>query len=81
MLTEVQAQFPEDSDLYTTLGSALLAGRQYGEAVQAFVLAVRFDPRSSPKERRTSTRPTRRSEIMLWPSNIFRKLWISIRST
>jgi hypothetical protein len=50
MLTEVQAQFPEDSEMYTTLGSALLAGRQYSEAVQAFALAVRFDPKSSPKE-------------------------------
>jgi Flp pilus assembly protein TadD len=36
--------------MYTTLGSALLAGQQYGEAVQAFALAVRFDPKSSPKE-------------------------------
>jgi tetratricopeptide (TPR) repeat protein len=50
MLTEVQAEFPEDSEMYTTLGSALLAGQQYGEAVQAFALAVRFDPKSSPKE-------------------------------
>jgi hypothetical protein len=50
MLTEVQAQFPQDSELFTTMGSALLAGRQYGEAVQAFDLAVRFDPTSSPKE-------------------------------
>jgi tetratricopeptide (TPR) repeat protein len=50
MLTEVQQQFPQDSELFTTLGSALFAGRQYGEAVQAYDLAVRFDPRSSPKE-------------------------------
>ncbi len=50
MLTEVQAQFSQDSDMYTTMGSALLAGRQYGEAVEAFKLAVRFDPKSSPKE-------------------------------
>lgn len=50
MLTEVQAQFPQDSEMYATIGSALLAGRQYGEAVQAFELAVRFDPNSSPKE-------------------------------
>ena len=32
------------------LGTALIAGQQYGEAVQAFALAVRFDPPSSPKE-------------------------------
>jgi hypothetical protein len=50
MLTEVQSQFSEDSDMYTTMGTALLAGRQYGEAVEAFKLAVRFDAKSSPKE-------------------------------
>jgi tetratricopeptide (TPR) repeat protein len=50
MLTEVQAQFSQDSDMYTTMGSALLAGRQFGEAVEAFALAVRLDPKSSPKE-------------------------------
>ena len=32
------------------LGSALLAGRQYAEAVEAFALATRLDPTSSPKE-------------------------------
>jgi tetratricopeptide (TPR) repeat protein len=36
--------------MFTTIGSALLAGRQYAEAVQAFELAVRFDSKSSPKE-------------------------------
>ena len=36
--------------MFTTMGSALFAGRQYGEALQAFELAVRFDPTSSPKE-------------------------------
>jgi Flp pilus assembly protein TadD len=50
MLTEVQAQFSQDSDMYTTMGSALLIGRQYAEAVEAFALAVRLDPTSSPKE-------------------------------
>jgi tetratricopeptide (TPR) repeat protein len=50
MLTEVQAQFSQDSDMYTTMGSALLIGRQYAEAVQAFALAVRLDPTSSTKE-------------------------------
>jgi hypothetical protein len=50
MLTEVQAQFPQDSEMFNTMGSALLAGRKYDEAVQAFALAVRFDPVSSPKE-------------------------------
>ncbi len=50
MLTQVQGDFPEDSDLFNTMGSALLIGRQFGEAVQAFELAVRFDPGSSAKE-------------------------------
>jgi hypothetical protein len=50
MLTEVQQQFPEDSEMYNTMGNALFVGRQYGEAVQAFELAVRHDPTSSPKE-------------------------------
>ena len=49
-LTTVQQQFPQDSELYNMLGTALIAGQQYGEAVQAFALAVRFDPTSSPKE-------------------------------
>ena len=50
MLTEVQAEFTQDSEMFNTMGSALLAGRKYDEAVQAFALAVRFDPASSPKE-------------------------------
>jgi tetratricopeptide (TPR) repeat protein len=49
-LTKVQQQFPQDPELYNMLGTALLAGQQYGEAVQAFALAVRLDPTSSPKE-------------------------------
>jgi hypothetical protein len=49
-LTTMQQQFPQDSELYNMLGTALIAGQQYGEAVQAFALAVRFDPTSSPKE-------------------------------
>jgi hypothetical protein len=49
-LTTVQQQFPQDPELYNMLGTALVAGQQYGEAVEAFALAVRFDPASSPKE-------------------------------
>jgi tetratricopeptide repeat protein len=49
-LTAVQQQFPQDSEMYNMFGAALIAGRQYNEAVQAFMLAVRFDPSSSPKE-------------------------------
>jgi Tetratricopeptide repeat len=50
MLTQVQQQFAKDSEMYNTIGSALFAGQQYGEAMQAFELAVRYDPKSSPKE-------------------------------
>jgi hypothetical protein len=49
-LTTVQQNFPQDSELYNTLGTALIVGGQYSEAVRAFALAVRFDPSSSPKE-------------------------------
>jgi hypothetical protein len=50
LLTEVQQQFSRDSEMYNTMGNALFVGQQYGEAVQAFELAVRYDPKSSPKE-------------------------------
>jgi tetratricopeptide (TPR) repeat protein len=50
MLTEVQRQFSLDSEMYNTMGNALFVGQQYSEAVQAFELAVRYDPESSPKE-------------------------------
>jgi tetratricopeptide (TPR) repeat protein len=50
MLTEVQRQFSMDSEMYNTMGNALFVGQQYSEAVQAFELAVRYDPKSSPKE-------------------------------
>jgi Flp pilus assembly protein TadD len=50
MLTEVQQQFSEDSEMYNAIGNALFVGQQYGEAVQAFALAVRYDSKSSPKE-------------------------------
>lgn len=50
MLTEVQHQFSTDSEMYNTMGNALFVGQQYSEAVQAFELAVRYDPKSSPKE-------------------------------
>jgi tetratricopeptide (TPR) repeat protein len=50
MLTEVQQEFSQDSEMFNALGTALDLARQYGEAVQAFQLAVRFDPLSSPKE-------------------------------
>jgi len=50
MLAQVQQQFPQDSELYNTLGEALFVGRQYAEAAQAYAIAVRLDPLSSAKE-------------------------------
>ncbi len=50
LLREVQRQFPEDSERSNTMGNALYLRKQYGEAVKAFELAVRFDLGSSQKE-------------------------------
>jgi hypothetical protein len=49
-LTEVQNQFPQDSELYRSIGNALFLGRQLGEASIAFELAVRYNSSSSPNE-------------------------------
>jgi hypothetical protein len=49
-LTEVQGQFPQDSEMFSSMGNALFIGRQYEEASAAFELAVRFNPGSSPDE-------------------------------
>jgi Flp pilus assembly protein TadD len=50
MLARLNLQFPQDSEMFTTMGSALLAGQKYREAVRAFELAVKYDPTSSSKE-------------------------------
>jgi hypothetical protein len=50
MLATVQQQFPQDSDMYETMGNALFAGHKYDEAAEAFEMAVHFDPASSPKQ-------------------------------
>lgn len=50
MLTAVQQQFPQDSEMFNTMGIALFAAKQFDEAAQAFELAVHFDSQSSPKE-------------------------------
>ena len=50
MLTEVQHQFPDDCEMYTSIGNALSIGRQISEAVIAFELAERCDPKSSSAE-------------------------------
>jgi hypothetical protein len=50
ILTEVQQDYPQDSDMYSSMGSALYLGKQYDEAARAFELAVHYDPGSSSKE-------------------------------
>jgi photosynthetic reaction center cytochrome c subunit len=46
MLTEVQDQFSTDSAIFTTMGTALLLGRQSTEAELAFERALQLDPDS-----------------------------------
>jgi hypothetical protein len=50
MLTEVQAPFSSDPDLYTWMGAALLSGKQYSEAERAYNRAFELDPSSTLKE-------------------------------
>jgi tetratricopeptide (TPR) repeat protein len=49
-LTEVQHQFPDDCEIYESIGNALFIGRQFSEAEIAFEMAQRCDPKSSPTE-------------------------------
>ncbi len=49
-LTEVQHDFPGDCEMYQSIGNALFIGSQYSEAVIAFEMAERCDPRSSSVE-------------------------------
>lgn len=50
LLTEVQHQFPDDCEMYQSIGNALLMGKQFSEAEIAFNLAERCDPKSSSTE-------------------------------
>lgn len=50
LLTEVQSEFADDSDLYTWMGNALLLGKQFAEAQRAFDIALKLDPNSPVKE-------------------------------
>jgi tetratricopeptide (TPR) repeat protein len=50
LLVEVQHQFPDDCQMYTSIGNALSIGKQFSEAVLAFELAERCDPKSSSAE-------------------------------
>jgi len=46
LLTEVQNQFPSDGAVFTSLGNALLLGKQPAEAEIAFERALQLDPDS-----------------------------------
>jgi hypothetical protein len=50
ILADVQHQFPDDCEMYQSIGNVLFIGRQFSDAVTAFEHAVRCDPRSSPTE-------------------------------
>jgi photosynthetic reaction center cytochrome c subunit len=50
MLTDVQNQFSNDADFFTSLGSALLLGKQTSEAEFAFERALQLNPDSAPAE-------------------------------
>jgi hypothetical protein len=49
-LVEVQHQFPDDCEMYSSIGNALSIGRKFAEAVFAFEMAEQCDPKSSPAE-------------------------------
>jgi photosynthetic reaction center cytochrome c subunit len=49
-LTEVQGQFPDDTDLFKWIGEALLIGKQPSEAKFAFERALELDPHSALAE-------------------------------
>jgi tetratricopeptide (TPR) repeat protein len=50
LLTEVQQQFSNDSEIFTSMGTALLAGNQTTEAELAFERALQLNPGSATGE-------------------------------
>ena len=50
LLTEVQQQFSEDPDVFTSMGTALLVGKQASEAEFAFERALQLRPKSAVAE-------------------------------
>lgn len=50
MLTEIQNQFSDDPEFFTSIGSALLLGKQTSEAELAFDRALQLNPDSAPAE-------------------------------
>ena len=55
MLTEVQTQFSTDSELFTSIGSALLFAKQTSEAELAFERALQLNPDSVTGETNTAS--------------------------
>lgn len=55
MLAEVQRQFGNDSETFTSIGTALLAGKQTSEAVLAFERALQLNPNSATAETSAAT--------------------------
>jgi tetratricopeptide (TPR) repeat protein len=49
-LTEVQHQFPDDCEMYQSIGNALFMGQKFTEAELAFEIAQQCDPQSSSTE-------------------------------
>jgi hypothetical protein len=49
-LTEVQHQFPNDCEMYQSMGNALFIGRQFSEAAIAFEMGERCNPQSTSVE-------------------------------
>jgi hypothetical protein len=50
ILTDVQHQFPDDCEMYESMGNALSIGKQFSEAAIAFEIAERCDSKSSSTE-------------------------------
>lgn len=50
LLTQVQHQFPDDCEMYQSIGDALSIGGQLSEAEIAFEIAERCNPKSSSTE-------------------------------
>lgn len=50
LLTEVQQQFADDSEMFTAMGSALLVAKQTSEAELAFERALQLNPHSARAE-------------------------------
>jgi hypothetical protein len=50
ILTDVQHQFPDDCEMFQSMGNALFIGGKFSEAAIAYEIAERCDPKSSSTE-------------------------------